>query len=225
MQGEGFWAGRAAVFVRFVGCNMWSGYERTRKADAERNKADCPLWCDTDFTKDGSEEHTAFSLARLVRQTGGDDTKFVVFTGGEPFLQMDDKLITTFHLLGIYCAVETNGTVSALETFRNGNGSVTLPDWITVSPKVSDQRTIIELCNEVKLVVPDYTPSAYPGLVERCQYVNTPDGPRKMLWLQPVDLPDNPEQTDYAKNFALHYVMSDSRWRLSVQTHKIVHAP
>ncbi len=111
LQGEGAWAGRPAVFVRLVGCNLWTGYAQDRDRDAARTGADCPLWCDTDFTKEQSVRLSADALADRVRRTGG-DIRFCVLTGGEPLLQVDAALVRALHDVGFEVAVETNGTVA-----------------------------------------------------------------------------------------------------------------
>ncbi|OZC04654.1 7-carboxy-7-deazaguanine synthase QueE [Rubricoccus marinus] len=209
LQGEGFWAGRPAVFVRLVACNMWSGYEADRARDAERNGADCPLWCDTAFTKEGSVRLTASDLADAVVATG-DGVTFCVLTGGEPLLQADAALIRALHARGVTVAVETNGTLSLAGAFGD---EADWPDWIVCSPKLAAARLEIETCDELKLVVPDYRPEAYRPLAQRVRERSLA-GP--LLWLQPEDGP----RFEAAARLAVDLALADPRWRVSVQGHK-----
>ena len=216
LQGEGFWAGRPAVFCRFVACNMWSGYEEDRERDAERSGADCPLWCDTDFTKEGSEKLSARELAQRMADVGG-DIDFCVLTGGEPFLQADAELVRALHEEGFQVATETNGTVRVEEAFADDEGAVP-PDWIVCSPKLPDAKTVIEYCHELKLVVPDYSPAEYPALVSRVREQPVAGRPVRPLWLQPEDGPRVAASTRKAVEMALNH----PAWRVSVQTHKVL---
>ena len=209
LQGEGFWAGRPAVFVRLVGCNMWSGYEADRERDARRNGASCPLWCDTEFTKEGSVRLGADDLARAVQETG-EGVRFVVLTGGEPLLQADATLIRALHARGLTVAVETNGTVPLARAF---GAESDWPDWIVCSPKLPVERLRIEACDELKLVVPDYRPEAYRPLAAR---VRTRSLAGPLLWVQPEDGP----RREAAARLAVDLALADPRWRVSVQGHK-----
>ncbi|MEL6614802.1 MAG: 7-carboxy-7-deazaguanine synthase QueE [Bacteroidota bacterium] len=209
LQGEGFWAGRPAVFVRLVACNMWSGYEADRERDAARTGADCPLWCDTAFTKEGSVRLTASDLADAVVETG-EGVRFVVLTGGEPLLQADAALIRSLHARGLTVAVETNGTVALADAF---GGADDWPDWVVCSPKLPLARLAIETCDELKLVVPDYRPEAYGPLAERVRERSLA-GP--LLWVQPEDGP----RFEEAARLAVDLALADPRWRVSVQGHK-----
>ncbi|MEM6327931.1 MAG: radical SAM protein [Bacteroidota bacterium] len=211
LQGEGFWAGRPAVFIRLVGCNMWSGYEVDRERDAARTGADCPHWCDTQFTKDGSVRLTAADLARAATEAGG-PVRFCVLTGGEPLLQADAALIAALRAEGFTVACETNGTVRLGDAFGRANDG---PDWVVCSPKLPADRLVLERCDELKLVVPDYRPEAYAPMVERVR--EHPEAGR-LLWLQPEDGPRLAEATRLAVDLAL----ADPRWRVSVQGHKIL---
>ncbi|MGO7287993.1 7-carboxy-7-deazaguanine synthase, partial [Rhizobium ruizarguesonis] len=131
LQGEGAQAGRAAVFCRFAGCNLWSGREQ------DRHSAVCKF-CDTDFIgidgEGGGKFQTATDLATAIAQTWGarPDRRFVVFTGGEPLLQLDDSLISAVHSLGFEIAVETNGTIAVPDHL----------DWICVSPKAGSELVV-----------------------------------------------------------------------------------
>ena len=210
LQGEGVWAGRAAVFIRLVGCNLWSGYEADRPRDAERSGAACPLWCDTEFTKDGSVRLTAEDLAAEAARTGG-AVRFCVLTGGEPLLQADRQLVEALRAEGFEIAVETNGTQRLADAF---GGEADWPDWIVCSPKLPEERLVLEACDELKLVVPDYQPSAYRQLEARVRE----HGARRALWVQPED---GPRLAD-AVELAVELCFADPRWRVSVQTHKVL---
>ena len=213
LQGEGAWAGRAAVFVRFVGCNMWTGYDKDRERDAARGHA-CAGFCDTDFTKEGSVKLSADDLAQEARRVGG-DIDLVVLTGGEPLLQADAGLVGTLRQSGFEVAVETNGTVRLADAF-GGRGD--WPDWIVCSPKLPAGRTVIEAMDELKLVVPTYRPEAYAELVERVRRHRIGDRERRFLWVQPEDGPRLAEATALAVGIA----QANRQWRVSVQTHKVL---
>lgn len=196
LQGEGANAGRAAVFCRFSGCNLWSGREE------DRARAVCQF-CDTDFVGTGPDggrfatsDALAISIGRAWRGDR-DDQRFVVCTGGEPLLQVDNALIDSLHDRGFTVAVETNGTRSAPESI----------DWICVSPKAG--ADLVQLTgNELKLVYPQ--PNAPPESFETLAFEH--------FFLQPMDGPQTAENT----RLAIDYCMTHPRWRLSVQTHKIV---
>lgn len=218
VQGEGFWAGRAAVFVRLVGCNMWSGYEADRERDAERTGADCPLWCDTDFRKEDSETYTAKALVDRMETVGG-DIDFCVVTGGEPFLQLDADLVLEMQAADYEVACETNGTVSLADTFWDDNETrVVAPDWIVCSPKLPQDELVLERFDELKLVVPDYRPDAYADFAERATRHDLGTNVRRLLWLQPEDGP----RVEEATNLAVRLALDRPSWRVSVQTHKVL---
>ena len=213
LQGEGAWAGRAAVFVRFVGCNMWTGYGRDRERDAARGHA-CAAFCDTDFTKEGSARLSAADLAAEARRVGG-GIDLAVLTGGEPLLQADAGLVGALRQRGFEVAVETNGTVRLADAFGEADD---WPDWVVCSPKLAADRTVIEAMDELKLVVPAYRPEAYAGLVERVRPHRVGGRPRRFLWVQPEDGPRLAEATALAVALA----QRDRQWRVSVQTHKVL---
>ena len=195
LQGEGRNAGRAAVFCRFAGCNLWSGREQDR-ADAV-----C-TFCDTDFVgagPDGGKFADAEALAAAVDRAwrGGEGAKMVVLTGGEPLLQADAALIEALHARGFEVAVETNGTVPPPPGL----------DWLCVSPK-ADAPLAVTSGDELKLVYPQ--PQAMP---ERFQHLAFDH-----FLLQPMDGPALAENTAAA----IAYCMAHPKWRLSVQTHKVV---
>jgi 7-carboxy-7-deazaguanine synthase (Cx14CxxC type) len=197
LQGEGGQAGRAAVFCRFAGCNLWSGREQDR-ADAV-----C-TFCDTDFVgmdgDGGGRFVTPQALAEaasVLWKGNGGSPKLVVCTGGEPLLQLDPPLIAAFHAEGFEVAVETNGTLSAPDGL----------DWICVSPK-ADAVLAQRAGQELKLVYPQpgVDPAGFEGLAfER-------------FLLQPMDGPDQQANTEAA----IAYCLAHPRWRLSVQTHKFL---
>jgi len=195
LQGEGANTGRAAVFCRFTGCNLWSGHE------ADRAAAICQF-CDTDFvgvSDDGGRFADAGLLAASIgalwpdHDVGG--SRFVVCTGGEPLLQLDEPLIEALHALGFLVAVETNGTIAAPDGI----------DWICVSPK-SGAPLIQESGSELKLVFPQV--GAEPERFEALPFLN--------WYLQPMDGPDRDANT----RAAIDYCLRHPRWRLSVQMHK-----
>lgn len=217
VQGEGLWMGRPAVFVRLVGCNMWSGYEADREREAERTGADCPLWCDTDFTKEGSTTYKTQELAEVMAKTGG-DIQFCVLTGGEPFLQADARLIDALHALGFQVAVETNGTVSLADAFwSDAQETVVPPDWIVCSPKLPEAELELEYFDELKLVVPDYRPSEYAQFVDQARPHEIEGESVPLLWLQPEAGP----RLEEAKKIAVDLALDHPRWRVGIQAHKV----
>ena len=194
LQGEGAQAGRAAVFCRFAGCNLWSGREGDRSSAACR-------FCDTDFVGTGgtfgARYATASALCDRVEELWGANLahRFIVLTGGEPLLQVDAPLIHELHQRSFEIAVETNGTVEPPPGL----------DWICVSPK-GDNELKIRSGHELKLVFPqaDVPPERFAAL------------PFKRFSLQPMDGPD--VATNTAR--AVEYCIANPQWRLSIQTHK-----
>ena len=230
LQGEGAFAGRPAVFVRFVACNLWTGRDADRARDADRSGADCPLWCDTDFTREGSRVFdTPGALADHVATVGG-GIGFVVCTGGEPLLQLDAPLVAALHARGLYVAVETNGTVS-LASAIGASGGPDVPDWVTCSPKLRERAgaggageaspLALEWFDEIKLVVPDYAPADVAAFLARQRVHTVAGAPLPLRWLQPEDGPRVAEATAAAVAAAL----ADPSWRVSVQTHKVLDVP
>ena len=201
LQGEGANAGRPAVFLRFAGCNLWSGREEDRAA------AVC-TFCDTDFLGTtglgGGKFRSALDLAAAVeaawpqKAVGG--KKLVVCTGGEPLLQLDDVLIETLHRLGFEVAVETNGTLPVPVGV----------DWVCVSPKAGTTLSTTT-GHELKLVFPQ--PGAEPRRFEQLSFEH--------YFLQPMDGPEREQNT----RDALAYCLDHPRWRLSLQTHKLLGIP
>jgi 7-carboxy-7-deazaguanine synthase (Cx14CxxC type) len=196
LQGEGVNAGRAAVFCRFAGCNLWTGRE------ADRATAVC-TFCDTDFVgvgPDGGKFADANALAAFVASrwpadAPADVRRFVVCTGGEPLLQLDEAAVHALHAQGFEIAVETNGTQPAPAGL----------DWVCVSPKAS-ATLVLTSGDELKLVFPQ--PTAMPDRFEQLDFAH--------FLLQPMDGPAQRENTAAA----LAYCLANPRWRLSVQTHK-----
>lgn len=218
LQGEGLFAGRPAVFVRLVGCNMWSGYEATRQRDAGRTGAKCPLWCDTDFTKEGSNDYTAGELAKQIKAVGG-EIKFVVITGGEPLMQIDAALIKLLRAQELFVAIETNGTMSLKEAcWDEATNTLEAPDWIVCSPKLSQEELKLEFFDELKLVVPDYLPQKFSQFVQRQRSNKIGDHLLPLLWVQPED----GTRLNEARRLAIDLALSHPQWRVSVQTHKIL---
>ncbi len=198
LQGEGAQSGRAAVFCRFSGCNLWNGREE------DRERAVCKF-CDTDFVgvgPDGGRFKDAAALADQVEscwkgRAGGAGEKYVVCTGGEPLLQLDEEAIAELHKRGFEVAVETNGTRPAPASL----------DWICVSPKAGADLTQ-RSGNELKLVFPQN--GATPEMFESLAFEH--------FFLQPMD----GSNVETNVNEAAAYCMSHPRWRLSLQTHKLL---
>jgi 7-carboxy-7-deazaguanine synthase len=200
LQGEGANTGRPAVFCRFAGCNLWSGREQ------DRLEATC-TFCDTDFVgTDGpgggrfaspEELALAVSAAWPGESAGG---RFVVCTGGEPLLQLDVPLLNALHREGFEVAVETNGTQSPPPGI----------DWLCVSPKAG-AKLVVHSGDELKLVFPQpgVAPAEFEGLAFRHFFLQPMDGPQRELNTQA----------------ALQYCLTHPRWRLSLQTHKLLGIP
>jgi len=201
LQGEGAQAGRAAVFCRFAGCNLWSGREQ------DRASAICKF-CDTDFADTngpcGGKFETAAALATAIQATwpagSAPGKRFVVCTGGEPLLQLDALLIDALHTSGFEIAVETNGTIAAPEGL----------DWVCVSPK-ADAELVQKSGDELKLVYPQT--GIDPEDLSTLAFRN--------FFLQPMDGPNRAANTE----LAVKHCMAHPQWRLSLQTHKIVGIP
>jgi len=200
LQGEGTHAGRPAVFCRFSGCNLWSGRE------SDRASAVCQF-CDTDFVgtdgEGGGKFADANGLAQAVDALWPSTyaaSKFVVFTGGEPLLQLDEALIAAMHARGFEIAIETNGTLAAPPGI----------DWICVSPKMG--ATLVQRSgNELKVVVPQQGQplDEYASL------------PFDHHYLQPMDGPDKARNTQ----LAIALCKNNPKWKLSIQTHKLLQIP
>ncbi len=197
LQGEGAQAGRAAVFLRFSGCNLWSGREQ------DREKSICKF-CDTDFLgtdgPGGGRFATAESLAAHVASfwpAGG--RRYVVCTGGEPALQLDGALVDALHHENFEIAIETNGTVALPEGI----------DWVCVSPKAGS-RLVVGAGDELKLVYPQVESAAHPSVHAQLDFAH--------FMLQPLDGPSAADNTAAC----IDYCLAHPQWRLSVQMHKFV---
>jgi 7-carboxy-7-deazaguanine synthase len=196
LQGEGVQAGRRAVFLRFAGCNLWSGREQ------DRAEAIC-RFCDTDFVGTngggGGKFTVAEALAESVSTCWGAPVwkRFVVITGGEPLLQLDAALIDALHAKGFEIAVETNGTIAAPDGI----------DWLCVSPKAGSE-TVQRSGDELKLVWPQ------PG----SDWEDMQDWAFDHFLIQPMD---SPERTQ-AEQVCIDFVLANPRWRLTTQTHKML---
>jgi 7-carboxy-7-deazaguanine synthase len=199
LQGEGANAGRPAVFCRFAGCNLWSGREEDR-ADAVCR------FCDTDFVgtdgENGGKYRTAADLVAMIASQWpeGEGERFVVCTGGEPMLQMDQPFVDALHAAGFEIAIETNGSLPVLETI----------DWICVSPK-ADAPLVVTEGNELKVVIPQDNQrlSEYAALDFEYFLVQPMDGPSR----------------DINTKLAIDWCKRHPQWRLSMQTHKYLNIP
>lgn len=207
LQGEGARAGRAAVFCRFSKCNLWNGRE------ASRASAICNF-CDTDIVgtdgQNGGSFRTAEQLGAAINKlwpsTNCKAKPYVIFTGGEPLLQLDDELVAAMHALNFEVAIETNGTLAAPEGI----------DWVCISPKGSAD-VVLEACDELKLVYPQVE-----AMPERYEHFKA-----KHFFLSPmadptIDVGDDPQKAANTQK-ALEYCLAKPQWRLSLQLHKLLH--
>ena len=202
LQGEGAQTGRPAVFLRFTGCNLWSGRE------ADRQRAVC-RFCDTEFVgtdgPGGGKFRTAGDLAAAVRRHWPNETgsrPYVVCTGGEPLLQLDDAAIAALHAVGFEIGVETNGTIAAPDGI----------DWLCVSPK-ANAPLVQHSGQELKLVFPQRETEAQPERFQAFQFEH--------FFLQPLD----DAHRDANTRAAIDYCLRDPRWKLGLQTHKLIGIP
>jgi 7-carboxy-7-deazaguanine synthase (Cx14CxxC type) len=200
LQGEGAQTGRPAVFLRFSGCNLWSGREEHRASAVCR-------FCDTEFVgTDGPgggkferAEELAAAAMRLWATTTCETNPYIVCTGGEPLLQLDDVAIAALHELGFEIGVESNGTIAAPAGL----------DWLCISPK-ADAILLQKSGDELKLVYPQAEAAAQPAHFADMDF--------EYFFLQPLDGPDREQNTQRTIDFCLQ----NPRWRLSVQTHKLL---
>ena len=199
LQGEGAHAGRPAVFCRFSGCNLWTGREQ------DRASAVCQF-CDTDFVGTDGERGGKFASAQALAQEidslwpAGHGHKYVVFTGGEPLLQLDAPLIAAMHAVDFTIAIETNGTIAVPAGV----------DWVCVSPKMG-AKLVVGKGNEIKVVIPqkDQDLAAYEGLDFENFFVQPMDGPLAA----------------FNTALAIETCKRNPKWKLSLQTHKLLNIP
>jgi 7-carboxy-7-deazaguanine synthase (Cx14CxxC type) len=205
LQGEGANTGRPAVFLRFAGCNLWTGLAR----DRDKGPGGCSRWCDTDFVgtdgSGGGKFGSAETLVDAVASHWPDQSSrrvrpFVVCSGGEPLLQLDAPLVAEFNRRGWFVSVETNGTVEP------PSGDL----WLTVSPKANAPLRVTR-GNELKLIFPQV--GAEPERFQDLEFEH--------FFLQPMDSPEVQRNTARA----LEYCRAHPQWRLSLQTHKILRIP
>ncbi|MCO4810158.1 MAG: 7-carboxy-7-deazaguanine synthase [Gammaproteobacteria bacterium] len=200
LQGEGAQTGRPAVFLRFAGCNLWSGREEHRASAVCR-------FCDTEFVgtdgPGGGKFETAAELAVAVRSAWPANTSidrpYVVCTGGEPLLQLDASLIEALHAAGFEVGVESNGTVAAPRGI----------DWLCISPK-GTAPVVQTSGHELKLVYPQAEDDVQPERFAELQFQH--------FFLQPLDSPERDANT----RLAVEYCLAHPQWRLSMQTHKVL---
>jgi len=204
LQGEGTHTGRAAVFCRFAGCNLWSGREE------DRATAVCKF-CDTDFVGSdgdgGGKFETAQDLANAIESSwrstsAGPQQRYVVFTGGEPLLQLDEQLIEKLHQKGFEVAIETNGTIKVPKGV----------DWVCVSPKAGSDLIVLQ-ANELKLVIPQEGQDSLEKLLARFEKMDY-----RNRFLQPMDGLNLKSNTELAINLCQKRPL----WRLSLQSHKLI---
>lgn len=203
LQGEGVHTGRASVFCRFAGCNLWNGLERSRASSL------CDF-CDTDFLGMNGENGGRYSLENLVdtiektwtSNVRNDVRRFVVMTGGEPLLQVNEELLNSLRDRDFYVAVETNGTQRVLSTI----------DWVCVSPKTIELHETAHRGDEMKLVYPQK--HLFPEMFERLHFQH--------FTLQPMEIPSDPKKTKENIDNTLEYCLRHPQWRLGLQTHKIL---
>lgn len=204
LQGEGAHAGRAAVFCRFAGCNLWSGREE------DRLTAVCQF-CDTDFVGSdgagGGKFETAEQLADTIEDawrstSAGPQQRYVVFTGGEPLLQLNAALVDALHGKGFSVAIETNGTIKVPKNI----------DWVCVSPKAGSDLIVLQ-ADEIKLVIPQVGHQALENLMARFEGMDY-----RNRFLQPMDGPKLNENIE----LAVRLCQKRPLWRLSLQMHKLI---
>jgi 7-carboxy-7-deazaguanine synthase len=204
LQGEGAHTGRAAVFCRFAGCNLWSGREE------DRATAVCKF-CDTDFVGSdgdgGGKFDTAQDLANAIESSwrstsAGPQQRYVVFTGGEPLLQLDEQLIEKLHQKGFEIAIETNGTIKVPKGV----------DWVCVSPKAGSDLIVLQ-ANELKLVIPQEGQDSLEKLLARFEKMDY-----RNRFLQPMDGANLKINTE----LAISLCQKRPLWRLSLQSHKLI---
>jgi len=208
LQGEGYHAGTPALFIRFAGCSMWSGQQEHRDRDATRNGAACPLFCDTDFRP--RERLSAEQLVERGQALAPAELPLIVLTGGEPLLQVDQSLVDALRAAWprVRIAVETNGAHEPRAAL----------DWICVSPKVPVERLAITRGDEIKVVVPAYSPEDYASIADNF-------GHRWVSAEAYTTAIGCSSLNGEAIARAAAWVMQNPSWRLTVQTHKMIGIP
>lgn len=221
IQGEGANQGTPALFVRMSGCNLWSGREMDRTRDSVRHRAPCAEWCDTDFA-DGKKydlDELMAELCKTVIESFGDRPPLIVFTGGEPLLQMDVELVEAVRdqWAGIRIAVETNGTVKFQVGVRK------YVDWVCMSPKVPPERIALWDANELKVVYPAFDPLLYEEHAKCIPRWSVQ--PQAIPWVQ---LGARPSATQVEGlhtghiQAAIDFCIAHPKWSLSFQLHKVL---
>jgi organic radical activating enzyme len=221
VQGEGLNVGRTAVFVRFAGCNLWNG----NPEDRSKGKGDCARWCDTDFQKAKAQKLNRDQLVARIKAAG--DAMMVVFTGGEPCLQLDQDLVDAVASLGYLVAVETNGTVAPMFVQRGV--------WVCVSPKLmSGEVPVLKIrqADELKVVLPG--PGWTPSKLEEVSKLGT----WGVRWVHPQDVIDpafvevsrlrnGDRNAEFEQNVkeCLDHCRRHPEWRVGFQLHKVVNVP
>ena len=199
LQGEGFYTGRPSVFLRFSGCNLWSGLEKDRK------RAICN-WCDTDFIGNDGMNGGRYSnnqIIKIIKKLWPEDETsipFIVFTGGEPLLQLKSELIELIHSIGFEIGLETNGTILAPSGIN----------WVCVSPK-ADSNFILKKGNELKVVFPQ----------KGIDPLDFNDLEFEHFYIQPMDGKNQKNNIKESKKF----IKKNPQWKLSLQTHKLLGIP
>ena len=215
LQGEGRHAGTPSVFVRLAGCNLWSGHEKDRARDASENKVQCPLFCDTDFVGGQRLEvdELASQICELARASSSSPIRHIVFTGGEPLLQLNRHFELLENIRSRFrgwctLALETNGTVFPHHELKF--------DWICISPKVPLEELEMTRGNELKVVFPAYDPLEYAELEWSFEeMLVSPEFPPARGSLVASDT--------LAR--AVQFCLENPSWKLSLQTHKYLDIP
>ncbi len=216
LQGEGFWAGTPAVFIRFAGCNMWTGLDRHRERDAERNEAECPKFCDTDFFK--GEALFPSQVRNAVREelkkydVPDGELPLIVLTGGEPLLQVDTHFCEMLneHFPSATIAVETNGTVPLMVPHKRGG-----IEWVCVSPKQHPDKLKLRSGDELKVVMPAYDPLDYADYSEGFTWNWVSAEASTSAVGKSLIVKDNLQK-------AAEFCMKNTSWSLTLQSHKVI---
>lgn len=218
LQGEGIYSGTPAIFVRFAGCNLWSGHDDDRPRDHHRSHgAYCPLWCDTDFRKGTKLDlhDMENAISDVVERTGWTEVPLLVFTGGEPLLQLDVDLVSGMGFWSAsptIVAIETNGTVKPKKDLLKHI------DHVCVSPKLPPDKLALLEGDEIKLVWPAYDPADYEKYAEGFDY----------RFISPLAKTSSVGSSLIQRDIelaAVQYCLKHPKWRLSLQSHKHLQLP